>query len=330
LLSEVESPLVRGQNEAKERRVKVRKDAPAPHRAAPWLLAGALLVGWLLPLSRLSAQLADPLAGIMAAKSEPVTGEIIEAPRKDVRKAKDVDEETRSKILDLYQQALDSLKASRDFAARTAASKKEAEHAAATAEEAKSELKRRRGDLEHRVTAPKPAIAQGPTGSAPAGPASSVATLEAEVTAATALRDSLNRKQAQLEKEANRRSNRRKEIRERLLALHDEAVEERKQIAAPLSKDEAAPLVLARRTLVQAKLQALEQEAPSLRAELAEYDAEDGVDLVRLQRDVLVQRIALEERRIKEVTELLDQTRRAEADRAVAAARRLEVQAHPR
>ncbi len=153
--------------------------------------------------------------------------------------------------------------------------------------------------------------------------------MEGELAAASAARDGLNRKQGQLEKEASRRSNRRKEIRERLLALHDEIVDQRKHAAAPLAKDEAATLVLARHAAAQAKVQALEQEAPSLRAELLQFDAEDAVDLVRLQRDVLVQRIAFEEHRIKEVTELLDKTRRAEADRAVAAARRLEVEAHP-
>ncbi len=111
--------------------------------------------------------------------------------------------------------------------------------------------------------------------------------------------------------------------------MHDEFVAGRKQVAAPLSKDEAAAMALAHHSLAQAKVQALEQEAPSLRAELAQLDAQDAVDLVRLQRDVLVQRISGEEHHIKSVTELLDKTRRAEADRAVVAARRLEVEADP-
>ncbi len=272
---------------------------------------------------------ADPLAGIAAVKPEPVTAETIETRRKDIRKAKDIDEETRSKILDLYQQAIDSLKAAQDFAAKTAASKTRAAHAKTVAEEAKSELKRRRDELEHATKPPSAGVASAQAAVAPAQPPQSVTALEGELAAASSARDGLNRKQGQLEKEASRRSNRRKEIRERLLALHDEIVDQRKHAAAPLAKDEAAALVLARHTVAQAKVQALEQEAPSLRAELVQFDAEDAVDLVRLQRDVLVQRIAFEEHRIKEVTELLDKTRRAEADRAVAEARRLEVEAHP-
>ena len=308
--------------------MRVRKDAPRP--TVVWLAGAWLLVACLVPLARswaadppVAGQTPDPLAGVAAPKVDPVTVEIIEARRKDVRKAKEIDDDTRAKILDLYQQAADALKTARDFAAKSAAEKKDASRAASLAEEARHELKRRRDDHE------RADLAAGARPAAPLGPARTVAELEAELTAASTLRDGLTRKQAQLEKESNRRSNRRKEVRERLLALHDEFVEGRKQVAAPLSKDEAAPLALAHHTLAQAKVQALEQEAPSLRGELAQYDAEDGVDLVRLQRDVLVQRIADEERHIKSVTELLDQTRRAEADQAVAAARRLEVQAHP-
>ncbi|HET6324920.1 MAG TPA: mechanosensitive ion channel domain-containing protein [Planctomycetaceae bacterium] len=318
--------------------MKVRKDAPGPSRAVPWplalcLVAVLLVAACLSSGSRLFAApppaTTDPLAGITATKPEPVTSEAIETRRKDVRKAKEIDEETRTKVFDLYQQALDSLKAAQDFAAKTAASKKQAEHAKAVAEEAKSELKRRREELEQ-VTKPLSAAGAAPAPVvAPAEPVHSVTQLEADLAAASTARDGLNRKQAQLEKEASRRSTRRKEIRERLLVLHDEIVELRKQVAAPLSKDEAAALVLARRALAQAKVQSIEQEAPSVRAELAQYDAEDAVDLIRLQRDVLVQRIAFEEHRIKEVTELLDRTRRIEADRAVAVARRLEVEAHP-
>jgi potassium efflux system protein len=318
--------------------VRVRKDAPAPHCAVSALLAGWLIVAFLIPLSRVAAadkpapatQTPDPLAGIVPATTEPVTTEIIEARRKDVRKAKEVDDETRAKVLDLYQQALDSLKAAQDFAAKTAAAKKETDRAATVAEDAKRELKRRRDERERAATVPaSPAVGSNSLATPQPTPARPVQVLEGELKAASVARDGLTRKQAQLEKEANRRSNRRKEIRERLLAMHDEYVESRKQAAAPLSKDEAAALALAHRTVAQAKMQAIQQEAPSLRAELAQYDAEDGVDLVRLQRDVLVQRIAFEERHIKAVTELLDETRRAEADRAVAAARRLEVQAHP-
>jgi potassium efflux system protein len=308
-------------------------------------LGGLLFVVWLALCAQGSAAGAtapadpppDPLAGIAAIKSEPVTTEIIEARRKDVRKAKELDDDARGKTLDLYQQALDALKTAQDFVAKTAEEKKESNRAPSLANEARDEIKRRRDEAERGASSGSSApVGTGSrptqetvTGAAAPTPTRSVTELEAELAAANISRVGLNRKQAELEKEATRRSNRRKEIRERLLGMHDEFVEARKQLAAPVSKDESAPLALAHRTLVQAKLQALEQESPSLRAELAQYDAEDAVDLVRLQRDVLVQRIAGEERHIKAVTELLDQTRRAEADDAVAAARRLEVESDP-
>jgi potassium efflux system protein len=320
--------------------VRVRKDAPRPaHPVVSWLAAAWLVVAVLVPLSRVTAadkpappaQTPDPLAGIVAAKPEPITTEIIEARRKDVRKAKELDEDTRAKILDLYQQAADALKAAQDFAAKSAAEKKQAANAASLAEEAKKEIKRRRDEREQAQTPTRSVARSGSESAATeaAGRVRPVNELETELTSASAARDALTRKQSLLEKEANRRSNRRKEIRERLLALHDEYVEYRKQFAAPVAPGESAPVALAHHTLAQTKMQSIEQEAPALRAELAQYDAEDAVDLVRLQRDVLVQRIAGEERHVKSITELLDQTRRAEADRAVAAARRLEVQADP-
>ena len=317
--------------------MRVRKDAPGPHRAAACLLAVCLAAAIFVPRlcagenPPVASQAApDPLAGIAPIKAEPITAEIIESRRKDVRKAKDLDEDTRAKILDLYQQSLDLLKAAQSFAAKTAAEKKDAEHAPKLAEEAKADIKHRRDEQEHAVAAAKSAA---PTSSsipsAATQPARTVTELEGELSAASSSREALTRKQTQLEKEASRRSTRRKEIRERLLAMHDEFVEGRKQVAAPLSKDEAAATALAHHSLAQAKVQALEQEAPCLRAELAQLDAEDAVDLVRLQRDVLVQRIAGEEHHIKSVTELLDKTRRVEGDRAVAAARRLEVETDP-
>ena len=63
-----------------------------------------------------------------------------------------------------------------------------------------------------------------------------------------------------------------------------------------------------------------------MHAELALYEAEDAVELVRLRRDLLAQKVALAEQRIKRLTESLDKARRAEAERAVDEARQMQRQ----
>ncbi len=179
--------------------MRFRKDAPGPHRAASCLLAACLAAAIFVPSPRLSAgdhppsagQAApDPLAGIAPVKAEPITAEIIESRRKDVRKAKDLDEDTRAKVLDLYQQSLDLLKAAQSFAAKTAAEKRDAEHAPKLAEEAKVEIKRRRDEQEHAAAAAKTATpTSSSTPTAAPQPAHSVTELEAELSAASSSRD---------------------------------------------------------------------------------------------------------------------------------------------
>ena len=66
-----------------------------------------------------------------------------------------------------------------------------------------------------------------------------------------------------------------------------------------------------------------------MHAELGLYDAEEAVELVRLRRDLLAQKIALAQQQIKQLTQAVDRARRLEAKRAVADAQKMQRRANP-
>jgi len=252
-------------------------------------------------------------------KTDSVTRDLVEARQKDASQSKDLDEATRSNVLELYRQAAQALNAADGFVKQAAESKRLADKATQAAADAKTEQKRLRESTELSQAA----------GRAKHPDPRTVGALESELVEARTSLDPLLKSQSALDKEPNRRANRRKEIRELLLAAQSDSRDLRRQLAAAPPKDESAALSLGRRTSLLARSQCIEQEVPALQRELARYEAEDAVELVRLKRDLVAQKIALQEQRIKRLTESLDKARRAEAQRAVAEARRMQGEAHP-
>jgi potassium-dependent mechanosensitive channel len=303
-------------NEAKERHVRSQRKVRPPARRAlsaigPFLLA----LGCCFAAQTVSAQTgrATPPA---TAKSDAVTADFIAARQKEASESKDLDDATRSKVLDFYKQAVEALKAAENFAKQTGESKGAAERAAQSAVDAKAEQNRLRESTQISKATGYPKQPETRT----------VSSLEHELVDARAALDPLVKHQGNLEKEPNRRSHRRKEIQELLLAAQSDSRDLRKQIGATAPKDEPEMLTVARRTALQARLHCIDKEAPALKAELALYEAEDAVELVRLRRDLLTQKIALAEQRIKRLTESVDKARRAEAERAVDEARQMQRQ----
>jgi potassium efflux system protein len=303
-------------NEAKERHVRSQWKVRPPARRAlsaigPFLLA----LGYCFGAQTVSGQTgrATPPA---TAKSDAVTADFVAARQKEAGESKDLDDATRSKVLDFYKQASESLKAADNFVKQTGISKGAADKASQVAIDAKAEQARLRESTQLSKATGYPKQPETRT----------VASLEHELVDARSTLEPLVKRQGDLEKEPNRRSHRRKEIQELLLAAQSDSRDLRKQIGATAPKDEPEMLTVARRTALQARLQCIDKEAPALKAELALYEAEDSVELTRLRRDLLTQRIALAEQRIKRLTESLDKARRAEAERAVDEARQMQRQ----
>jgi potassium-dependent mechanosensitive channel len=302
-------------DEAKERHVRTQWDVRLPERRTLSAFAPVLLALGLIYASR-TAFAQTGAAPPASAKSEAVTAEVVAARQKEANDSKDLDDSTRAKVLDFYRQAADALKAAENFAKQAAESKSGAEKAPQTATLARSEQKRLKESVQLSKAASRPAPPENRT----------VSSLENELVAARSALDPLSKRQVALEKEPNRRAARRKEIQELLLAAQNDGRDLRKQLGAGAPKDEPDALTLARRTSLQARLQCLDKEVPALQAELALYEAEDAVELVRLRRDWVGLKIALAEQHIKQLTEALDKARRAEAERAVEEARRMQRQ----
>jgi potassium efflux system protein len=298
----------------------MHRDVPPPRKWPALRVVELYLVAlWLLCGAGSAMGQSGPAAAPAPPKAETVTKEIIEARQKEASHSKDLDDSTRSQVLEFYAQAVQALTAADEFAKQAAESQRRADGATQAAAEAKTEQKRLRESTELSQAAGR--------GNRP--DTLTVGALESELVKERTALEPLLKRQAALDKEANRRANRRKEIRELLLAAQSDSRDLRKQLAVVPPKDEPAALSLGRRTALQARSQCIEKEVPALQRELARYEAEDAVELVRLKRDLLAQQIALQEQHIKRLTESLDKARRAEAQRAVAEARRMQVEALP-
>jgi potassium-dependent mechanosensitive channel len=252
-------------------------------------------------------------------KTEKITSDVIAARQKDVTQSKDLDDSTRSKALEFYHQAAEALTAAEGFAKQASESKRLTANAVQSAAGMKAEQKRVRELVQLSEAAGRP---KQPDSRA-------VGALENELLESRTALEPLLKQQIAYEKEPNRRANRRKEIRELLLAAQTDRRDLRKQLNVEAPKDESGALTLARRTSLQARQQCIDEEVPALQAELGLYEAEDAVELVRLRRDLQTQKIAFAQQHIKQLTQAVDKARRLEAKRAVAEAQKAEQHADP-
>ena len=81
-------------------------------------------------------------------KTETITADVIAARQKDAAQAKDLDDATRAKTLELYHQAAESLTAAEGFAKQAGESKGAAAKAVQIATDMKAEQKRLRENVQ--------------------------------------------------------------------------------------------------------------------------------------------------------------------------------------
>ena len=139
----------------------------------------------------------------------------------------------------------------------------------------------------------------------------------------------LKQAQTQAENERLSRANRRKDVRSLLFSAPQRLEEIDQQLASPTPADEPPQITLARRTELQARRQAIEQEIPAHQNELAKYDAEDAVDLVRFQQDLQIQELAFAERQFRLLDDRVKQARAEAAGEAVRQAEEESIRAQP-
>jgi len=290
---------------------------PAPSNRPLGLLL-AMFVGWQF-FSTGAAGQTPPASGqagtaeseATAAEPAAITEESVAERRKAAEAATDLADDVKSRVLELYDQAAQQLKRATESTAQTAANEADARTAAQRAADARVQLDK----LANR----EPAEPVGQT----------VAELESELTKKQLELNQLTSERDAADLQPAERANRRAEIRSLLFSAPQRLSEIQTQLDAPPPPEEAAEVTKARRTELLARQRAAELEIPALQNELAKRDAEDAVDLVRLQRDLYNQRVALAEQELQRINNRLRDARARASQEAVDQAAEEAVAAQP-
>ena len=279
-----------------------------------WLTVGCLLV--FLISANVQGQTPPADKNATASTESPTKTEApkaadIEARIKDLNDST-LEETVKTMVLEQLQLALAEVKRATDLQTKAATFDQSAKDAATRAAAVKQKQEELKNKPLQKVTSSRP-----------------LPELEQELTDREATLAALKKQQADLEASPKLRAARRKEIRESLLSVSARVAEISQQMAVPPPTDEPPPLTEARRLALQARKTSAEAELAALQNELSLYDAEDSVDLVRLNRDLVAQQIAVAERELSELTEEVNRRRRVEAQQAIQKAREALVNAHP-
>ncbi len=245
------------------------------------------------------------------AAEKPLTAEVIETRRQQAEAPPELDDATKKRIAGLYTQALESLNRAAGAAQRAEAAKRDAD-----------DVPQRLREIQQRIDELR--------GKSPALPdAGTLPDWERGLAAADRGLADLKLAQTQAENERLSRANRRKDVRSLLFSAPQRREDIDKQLASPTPADEPPQMTLARRTELQARRQAIEQEMPAHQNELAKYDAEDAVDLLRFQQDLQIQELAFAERQFRLLDDRVKQARAETADEAVRQAEEEAIRAQP-
>jgi potassium efflux system protein len=224
-------------------------------------------------LGAASLDLSAAAEGASSAIGCPLTVQQIEAKMAQTGELSDLDEGARAKITALYQMALSELKRADELTA------------------AATQYRQLTANLDDRLAAVKKG-------------AENDEFIESSELETLALEDllrqqnllsdqvsALKQRLGELDAQAERRSTQRKEIRHLIVTAPERIESLKAQLQAPAPPDESKALSQARCVALQAQLTATLQEVPALEAELASYDAEEVVDFLRQQRDLLARQL---------------------------------------
>lgn len=267
-------------------------------RLAPSCLYATLL---LVPAFIATAQ--EPPVGAVATPAEPqLTVDRIEQFRQEAEGAVDIDEETKKRTAEKYRLAIADAQLTAELKSRTESLNADTAAVAQRVEETRRQLEQLKSD-------PQP-------------PASglSLGELEQAYTKLELTLAAQKKVQGALATEAQSRSQRRKDIRAQLATVQETLAKLPPQIDEP-APEENPHFTLSKRVKLATRRQSLELQGPALESELAKYDAEDAVDLVRLKHDLITREVALTERRMQLVKEQIKSARAVAAEESVKKAR---------
>jgi potassium efflux system protein len=235
-----------------------------------------------------------------AAKALALTAVEVQSLREKVEQDEDLEEETKAKILETYDQALAQLEAAEDWSNKAAAFdriREEAPQATAALEE----------ELKEDLPEPKPELPED----------ASLDWLEQELLEVTLDQEAANERLAQLEAEVTRRRERRKKVPELLAVARRRLMEAREP--GPAVVPGPPRLMEAQRILREATVLASEAEIAALRREGPSYEARTKLLTLRLEQALRAQAAREEEALFWQGK--VRERRREEAERAAREAR---------
>lgn len=232
--------------------------------------------------------------------AEVVSGETIEAKLKELESAADLDEETRAKIREKYQEAAKALELARQWGAKAASYQ-------SMIDSAPRELSQTRSEL---AALPEKPAAVGTDGT--------VVELERALSGKESALAEKRSELAELEAEAKRRAARRAEVPKLLDDARRRLAESEAELQTPQTSEESAYAAAARRTLAAAKRQAVEQEVLAYEREPKAYEAR--VEVLPLRRDLAVRQLASLEAEVAALREGLNRRRQSETEAQLRAA----------
>lgn len=248
----------------------------------------------------------------LALPEEDLTLEQIEALRKEAEQVADLSEDNKKRIAQLYATAAAKLKEAHESAAKAATYAQEAKPE--VIQPRLNEIKKSLDDLQKMkpdtfAELPLPELEQRQ------------AKQELDNTA-------IQKERFAAEGEPKRRVERRKQVREWMVDLPNQ-FGKLKQAAESISPDEHPLVAQAIKTETMAKRIALYRQYVAAEAEMAKFDAEEAVDLIRFERDLATQRLAFAEQTMKSIAEQIKKKRADAAQEAVRQARQQLIMVQP-
>lgn len=228
------------------------------------------------------------------------TGEV-QRLRQQAEAAKDLNEESKAKVLETYDKALAQLEAAEDWSNKAAAFDKLREDAPEATKALEKELKR---DLpESKLEVPKDA---------------SLDELEQKLMVVKLDQEAVNEQLIKLEAEVTRRRERRRKVPELLAAARQRLQEAREK--GPKQGAGSPELIEAQKTLLEATILASEAEIGALRREVPSYEARTRLLTLRLDEALRIQ--AAKEKEAEFWQQQVREGRREEAERDAREARK--------
>ncbi|MCA9241086.1 MAG: hypothetical protein KDA37_12840, partial [Planctomycetales bacterium] len=241
---------------------------------------------------------AQDIGAEAAAETGQVSVEQVQQLLTAAEAATDVDPEIKKQASELCRAALAHLQLAKELAARTEKWGQDAQTAQQRVDEIKHKIEE--FDSEPHTIDPRLSLSE----------------LEQELAKQEADLATRKKQLATVEAEPQQRAQRRKEVRNSLVAIADRDADVQDRLNNPPA-DEHPLLARARGLELAARQVVLRQETPALNSELAKYDAEDATDLVRLQRDLRTRRVAASQKRLELLKDRMKDARAAAARESV-------------